>query len=162
MRNTLCTTLLCGLISFPASASDSFNFQVATGFPFVSSVEASVPLQERNGRAYLNARLSIDAGAALGYEYALDPQQQHALGAVIGSIGIRGKDCNQEDGFEQVGCALTSLFRSRVDGVGVTYSFNNSGLNQRGFRARIEAGRGEHRSSGTQQWVANLVIGYQF
>lgn len=142
-------------------AAQEYDFSLGSGYPFFFNAEVSMPVQEDKGRAWLSYRASLDHGAAIGYEYALDNQNQHAVGVIGGALGMKMKDCDGDD--NTFGCALTAVFSdSAINGLGVTYSFSPYGLNNEGFKLRLEAGRGKISNRDGYYNGANLVLSYQF
>lgn len=160
--------------SASVSANEGMSFSLSSGAPFFLNPEVSYSSKHSETRYYGNLKLGLDNGASLGFETSISESNQHALGAFIGSIGVHDgeDDCLDEqddpnslgEGLGQIiGCSLVDVFDwERVDGVGVTYSYNFNTLNQSSWFVRLEAGYGKGAESDRDLSSGALLIGYRF
>lgn len=158
----------------PLSAKDGMSFNLSSGAPFFLTPEVSYASKHSQTRYYGNLKLGLDDGASLGFETVISESNKHAVGAFIGTIGVHDgeDDCLDEqddpnslgEGLGQIiGCSLVDVFDwERVDGIGLTYSYNFNELNQSSWFVRLEAGYGKGAESDRDLSSGALLIGYRF
>ncbi|WKE66328.1 hypothetical protein PVT67_03495 [Gallaecimonas kandeliae] len=168
-KTLLFTTLL---LASQAGKAAEFHFSIGGGFPYLAVPEVSLANGDSQ-RWYANYKLGVDDGFSLGFEQGLGEDDHHALGLFAGAVGIRHNDpdiCKEpssgdlgQDLGNALSCAYASGFSwETVNGVGLSYSYNRHGLNQRGFRIRFEFGYGEGHRSHNKKAAGNLMFSYQF
>jgi len=177
MKSTILSALmLCGaslLIPSQANATDNdVSFTLGTGFPYLGNLEVSMPAFEGNQRWFANYKVGVDDGFSLGFEHALDDDKHHAIGVMYGALGVINDDSDcpdsEKDNGESffgvvIGCALAAAFDwETVNGVGLSYSYNVNGLNNIGWRFRIEGGSGKGIESKKTSSSASFIASYQF
>lgn len=158
--------LAIGLSCLPTLSFADMHFSVGTGYPFFVVPELSYGTADDQNRWYLNGKIGLAGGASLGFEHALDGEKHHAIGLVGGALGIRNGHtvCKEgQNAGEAFVCILTTAFDWEVvNGVGLTYSYNFKGLNNRGFRIRFEGGFGEGSRSHKSKGSGSVILSYQF
>jgi hypothetical protein len=177
MRITILSALILAgaslLIPSQANAApNDVSFTLGTGFPYVGSLEASMPAFEGNQRWFANYKIGLDDGFSLGFEHALDDDKHHAIGVMYGALGIRNDDTDCPESEENtvesffgviIGCSLAAAFDwETINGVGLSYSYNVSGLNNAGWRFRVEGGSGKGAVSDKTHSSASFIASYQF
>lgn len=158
--------VLLGLFTGTANADDELDFSLSIGVPYVAGAELSYTPTGGNYRYYINGKFSIDSGASIGAERAISDNRKHAIGGLIGAVGlVDGDGCDEEPSSIGgiIGCAFVEAFDwETVNGIGATYSYNFSGLENDGWRIRLEGGYGEGRITSEKRWTGGLSISYQF
>ncbi|PCK31374.1 hypothetical protein [Pseudoalteromonas piscicida] len=156
------SALLCSASSFASSV----DFSLGTGYPFLGQVELSVPQVDTNSRWFGNYVIGLGDGFAIGYEKAVSDNNKHALGLIAGAIGARdaGPVCEDQD---DTGCEILEPFFDLFDsettyGLGLSYSYYSSGINQTGWRVKLVAGYGESQEYNDKRVDGGLTISYQF
>lgn len=160
------------------SQAQEVSFSIGGGLPFLLTPEVSYASPASGSRWYANYKMGLDDGFSAGYEKALDRDNKHALGIVVGAFAVRDDDrpCevadNNEDnlasqiGFEigsALGCALSKAFDDEtINGIGLTYSYQFNGLNEAGWRVRFELGHGEGARSKENSTSGGFIASYQF
>ena len=154
------------LLPFASVAENEWSVGLLTGVPFYLTPEVSYQSQVSEVRYYANLKLGLDSGGAVGFETPFSANKKHALGAFIGSVGIRDddNDCpDDDDVIAALACSLGNIFDyERVDGIGVSYSYNFNKLNNRGWYTRFELGYGKGEESNRNLTSGSFFIGYQF
>ncbi|KPH64565.1 MULTISPECIES: hypothetical protein [Pseudoalteromonas] len=170
MKLIFATTLL--FLSGASHAND-VSFSIGGGYPYVAVPEISLATNEGTQRWYANYKIGLDDGFSAGFEHALTSDKKHAVGFVVGALGVQddGRQCPLEseddsigDAFGNIfGCALSGIFdRETTNGVGVSYSYLFSGLNEGGWRVRLELGYGEGTNSNESRADGGVSISYEF
>jgi len=153
-----------------AHANDNdFSFTLGTGFPYVGSAEVSMAAGEGKQRWFGHYKVGPDDdGFAVGFEQALDSDNNHAVGVMYGALGLKNddSDCPSDTDLSfsgALGCALSAAFDwETVNGLGVSYSYYFNGLNEAGWRVRLEAGKGKGRNTDKSYTSGNMIVSYQF
>lgn len=179
MRKILLSTAILSTLSFclPAQAND-VGFSVGTGYPYVGSLELSLPANEGKQRWFANYKMGLDDGFSLGFEQGYGNELNHALGGLVGAVGIYKGDDNctatntnngdlvesiTESFAQSLGCALSAAFNDEtLNGVGLSYSYYVNGINKSGWRFKLEAGYGKASNSGDKLGTGGLIVSYQF
>lgn len=159
------------LCAFSSHAND-VNFSIGGGYPYFVIPEVSLSANEGTQRWYANYKLGLNDGFSLGFEHALTANKKHALGLVIGAIGIRDdeRECVKTDDDSIsgelgniIGCAITDAFDyETTNGAGVSYSYLFRGLNEGGWRVRFELGYGEGSDSNEKRADGGISVSYEF
>ena len=171
----LVAALLAGVLNVNQQA-EAVDFSAGIGYPFFLVPEVSITGSSGNHRLYANYKLGLDDGFALGIEQAIDNAGHNAVGVFAGAVGIYDdgeKDCNSADEqnasdvADAVGCAIASAMVEAFDdeainGIGVSYSYNSNGLNNTGWRVRLELGYGKSDNSKEKSSGGAVVVSYQF
>ncbi|GEK09640.1 hypothetical protein [Pseudoalteromonas peptidolytica] len=154
--------LFCSL----SSLANPVEFSVGTGYPFFGQLEVSVPQAQNQSKWYGSYRIGLDDGLLLGYERAVSANNKHAVGVVAGALGARdvGPACEEDD---DVVCGIfepiINLFDDETtNGVGLSYSYYFSSINQRGWHVKFIAGYGESSDSNKKRADGSVAISYQF
>jgi len=152
-----------------AHADNDFSFSMGTGFPYFGSAEVSMAAGGGDQRWFGHYKVGIDDdGFALGFEQALDNEKKHALGVMFGAIGLKNNDSDCHSGDEEpnigaLGCFLGAAFDwETVNGVGASYGYYFNGLNEAGWRVRLEAGYGKGSETDINYTSGNMIVSYQF
>lgn len=179
MRKILLSTAILSTLSFclPAKAND-VGFSVGSGYPYFGSLELSLPADDGKQRWFANYKMGLDDGFSLGFEQGYGNGLNHAFGGLVGAVGVykgddncRVKDTSDGDLVEFIsdsfaqsfGCALSAAFDDEtLNGVGVSYSYYFNGLNNSGWRLRLEAGYGKASDSGEKRGTGGMIVSYQF
>ena len=168
------TAGLVSLLSFTPISSNAtdFNMSIGGGYPFFFVPEVSVTTKDNEQRWYLNYKASLDHGISAGFEHSVSDNNKHAIGVVLGAIGLQDdpRQCESDEkdnltsSFAKIfGCALAESFDEEVvNGLGISYSYNFNGLSNSGVQIRAELGYGEGRNSGEKNTRGGLIISYQF
>ncbi|MEH6395330.1 hypothetical protein [Pseudoalteromonas sp.] len=169
--NSFCLASLLTLCTFSVSAND-VSFSIGGGYPYFVIPEVSLSANEGTQRWYANYKLGLNDGFSLGFEHALTANKKHALGLVIGAIGIRDdeRECVKTDDDSIsgevgniIGCAITDAFDyETTNGAGVSYSYLFRGLNEGGWRVRFELGYGEGIDSNEKRADGGISVSYEF
>ncbi|MBB1435949.1 MULTISPECIES: hypothetical protein [Pseudoalteromonas] len=169
--NKLCLGALLTICTFSSNAND-VNFSIGGGYPYFVIPEVSLSAAQGTQRWYANYKIGLDDGFSVGFEHALTSDKKHALGLVVGAIGAQddGRECSDTDdkdigeAFGNIfGCALSGMFDTETtNGVGVSYSYLFSGLNEGGWRVRFELGYGEGSNSNEKRADGGVSISYEF
>jgi len=164
------------LSSYTVGAA-SVDFTLATGFPFVAVVEGSMPSDNNNRRWFANYKVGFNDGFSAGVEQVVGQGNTHAVGVVVGALGLKSKKRACHNSGEtngdlasgvgevvgQVFCAIGSAFNyETTDGLGLSYSYHFNGLNNSGWRIRLEGGYGKGSSSDKKRSDGSVMISYQF
>jgi len=149
--NKLQQLSLLFLLSSGTCMAKEVNFSAGTGWPYFINTEVSY--RDNNGGVYLSAGIGVDTGIAAGWETVVSADKKHALGLVVGAVGIKDSPdvCEQkEDPLEDVlnnvfVCPLINIFdETTLNGVGASYSYSFSGYGaDSGWQLRLVAGYGE-------------------
>lgn len=155
--------ILLSLCFAPTVFANDVNFSLGAGYPYFVVPEVSWSNTD-NQRWYAKYNLGLDDGFSVGFEYALDPNQQHSIGLLAGAVGVRDiDDCDKDDGLSGLACALGSIFDEHsIQGAALSYSYSANGLNQPGWRFRLEAGYGRVSADDNNYAGGNATISYQF
>jgi len=109
----------------------------------------------------------------VGFEQAISDNNKHAIGLLVGALGNREVDtqCDESQNSDEltaafanaIGCALAEAFdEETTNGIGLSYSYNFSGLNQDGWRLRFELGYGEASSDDNKRVDGGINLSYEF
>ena len=164
--NKLCLGALLTICTFSSNAND-VNFSIGGGYPYFVIPEVSLSANEGTQRWYANYKLGLDDGFSIGFEHALTADKKHALGLVVGALGVQDDEAecgSTEDSLGTIiGCGFVEIFDDETtNGVGLSYSYLFSGLNESGWRARFELGYGEGSDSDEKRMDGGVSISYQF
>ncbi len=158
-------TLLCGLLllfATPTLAND-LNFSLGGGYPFVAVPEVSIINTEQHSRWHVNYKVGLDDGFSLGFEQAISENNKHAVGVFLGAIGVHEEDSPCSDQAQAIDCLIGNLFDEEVtNGLGLSYAYYFSAINNDGWHVKLEAGYGEGQKSETRRNDASIRISYQF
>ncbi|KFZ38920.1 hypothetical protein HR45_00505 [Shewanella mangrovi] len=169
----------------PALAGET-HFSISGGLPYLVIPEVSYhPNQEQ--RWFLNYKAGLDDGVSAGFEQAVSANRRHALGVVLGALGVknghrhacednspvRPDDANGNesgDEFDNAGCEIAyalivaAFDNHTVNGLGVSYSYSGNGLSEAGLRVKFELGYGriEDADFDKNGYTGGFSIGYQF
>lgn len=161
IRNLLITGSL--LIPSQLSLANELSFTLGSGYPFFVVPEVSLASADNTQRWHINYKAGLEDGFTLGYEQAVFANKHHALGAVVGAIGIHDQDtsCDTEQSFGS--CIVSIIFdEETVNGAAFTYGYYFSGLNSSGWHLKFEAGYGEGSQSKQKRASASIRLSYQF
>ncbi|USE71187.1 MULTISPECIES: hypothetical protein [Pseudoalteromonas] len=156
---------ISALLISTASVANSVDFSAGTGYPFFGQIELSLPQADSNSRWYGNYLLGLDDGFSVGYEKAVSENNKHALGVVLGALGARdaGPVCKEEGTVCDIFEPLIDLFDSETtNGIGVSYSYYFTSINQPGWRVKLVAGYGESDRHNVERADGSLIFSYQF
>ncbi|MGS0534883.1 hypothetical protein [Pseudoalteromonas sp. SaAl2] len=168
MKLLIATTLL---LTVTNSYANDVSFSIGGGYPYFVVPEVSLSTNEGNQRWYANYKIGLDDGFSIGVEHAISDNKKHAVGLVVGALGIQDNEdeCRTDD--ESLsgsigsifGCALSEVFdEETTNGIGVSYSYLFRGLNEPGWRMRLDLGYGEGRDSNEKRPDAGITFSYQF
>ena len=168
----LTLALAITLISTEVEADQGWTFRMSTGVPHFLTPEASYYDTETGRRYYGNAKVGVASGASFGVDFPVSDNNKHVMGFVLGTVGVRDGDyqCPDDEpgnigesfGFA-FGCGLAAAFDwERVDGVGVSYSYNFSEFGKSGWYSRFEIGYGKGADSKRNLAAGSILIGYEF
>jgi len=152
------------LCAFSSHAND-VNFSIGGGYPYFVIPEVSLSANEGTQRWYANYKLGLDDGFSLGFEHALTADKKHALGIVVGALGVQenSDECEDDSIGSVIGCSFSDIFDDETtNGLGVSYSYLFSGLNESGWRVRFELGYGEGSVSEEKRADGGLSVSYEF
>lgn len=160
--------LFLGSLSLPNKAS-AVDFTIGGGLPFLVIPEISIASENNEQRWFANYKMGLDDGFSFGFEQGIDIENKHALGIFIGALGVKddNRPCLQRtdknDPLKELGCAIFSVFdEETTNGLGLSYSYNFSGLNHSGMRIRFELGYGEGADSQEKRVDGGFSFSYQF
>ena len=164
--NLFFCALLLNTMPFIVKANE-IDFSIGSGYPFLLVAEVSVAAGDRQQRWYGNYKLGLDDGFSLGFEQGLGTDKKHAIGLLVGALGVSDPDScsNEDDEFSVVslGCIIEEIYDDETtNGVGVSYSYNFNGLNNQGARIRFELGYGEGVDSGEERSNGGVNYSFQF
>ena len=147
--------LLVLVLMLPVNSAFGVDFSIGGGWPFLVVPEISGSPLGSDSRLFGNIKIGQDNGFSAGFEHSIGKSKRHALGFVVGSIGVQNDDRN---------CRCFRLLKDRetTEGYGFTYSYNFSGLNEKGMRLRLEAGQGEGSESKEKRNDGSVILSYQF
>ncbi|MFT4929102.1 MAG: hypothetical protein ACI8WB_005232 [Phenylobacterium sp.] len=152
-----------------AEIANDIDFSIGGGYPYIGVVEVSVAADEGQRRFYANYKLGWDDGFSAGFEQAIDDGNHHAFGVMVGALGIKDSDegCENDVHDDGIFCIFAELLDDRTtNGVGLSYSYNHRGLNNRGVRVRFELGYGKtshrHRGEDSGRVDGGINVTYQF
>lgn len=153
----------CLLIAPNLSVANELSFSLGAGYPFFVVPEISLSSANKRQRWHLNYKAGLDDGFALGFEQAVFESNHHALGALVGAIGIREDDESCDDKQTLVSCIVSNIFdEETINGAAFTYGYYFNGLNSPGWHIKLEAGYGEGSQSNEKRSSASFRISYQF
>lgn len=172
----LSTLFISALI--PATQAKAVDLSIGGGYPFFVIPEMSIATDDAQRRWFANYKMGLDDGFSIGVEQGLDEKNTHAVGMMIGALGVRddkrpcpAQNNNSGDVLEEIGntfahtlgCAIGEAFDDKsTDGIGVSYSYNFNGLNNAGMRIRVELGYGKASGSDEKRADGGIVFSYQF
>ena len=172
----LCSILISIKPSLSQASELSFTF--GGGYPFIAIPEVSIASNDNSQRWFANYKVGLDDGFSLGFEQALSTDYKHSFGVLIGAVGARNinKPCTYIDNNtgdlaedignalgQAIGCALAGAFGDKTtNGVGVSYHYNFSGLNNRGWKLNFELGYGKVSGFDNKRTDGGVSISYQF
>lgn len=164
--NSFCLASLLTLCTFSVSAND-VSFSIGGGYPYFVIPEVSLSTNAGTQRWYANYKIGFDDGFSVGFEHALTTDKKHALGLVIGALGVQEDDdeCGgTEDSLGNIiGCGFIEIFDDETtNGLGLSYSYLFSGLNESGWRVRFDLGYGEGSYSNEKRADGGVSVSYQF
>lgn len=167
MKNRMLLTAAFTLFSNVSLAQDDWSFSLSSGLPFFVTPEVSYQPQGSEFRYYANFKGGLDEGGAIGFETAFSNNKKHAYGAFIGSVGVRNgeDDCDPDETnpIASIFCTFGEAFDwERVDGLGVSYSYNFNGFAEAGWFTRLEAGYGKGAESERSLASGSVSFGYRF
>lgn len=161
IRNLLITGSL--LTPTQLSFANEFSFSIGAGYPFIVVPEVALSSADNTQRWHINYKAGLDDGFSLGYEQAVFSSRYHALGAVVGAIGIREDDTPCDTEQSSVSCIVSNIFdEETINGAAFTYGYYFSGLNSSGWHVKFEAGYGEGSQSKEKRASASIRFSYQF
>lgn len=165
MNKTMKKLLVTGLLLTPVhqSFANELSFSLGGGYPFFVVPEVSLSNADNTQRWHINYKAGLDDGFSLGYEQTMFNSSHHAMGAVVGAIGIREDDepCDQNQ--SSVSCIVANIFdEETINGVAMTYGYYFKGLNSPGWHAKFELGYGEGTQSKEKRASASIRVSYQF
>ena len=151
----------------PKVEAQEFDFTVSAGYPYFVVLEPSINLSDGQSRVYGQYKIGLDDGFALGYEQTFGDSNHHAMGVLVGAVGIDSDnescDANNDAISDILVCPFIELFDDEtVNGVGLSYSYYFDGMDQDGWRLRIELGYGEANDSGIKSGTGGVTLGYKF
>ncbi len=159
--NIICMTSLLSALISPVSNAEGIDFSLGGGYPFYLTPEISYGTNENNYRWYANYKKGDLDGVSIGVERGYGAGNKHALGMLIGTIGLKDsnsyKIISANDGIVQV-----NNVNDKTQGVGLSYSYNFNGLNNTGLRVRFVIGYGEGEKSNDKAVDGGVNISYQF
>ncbi|NOU52546.1 hypothetical protein HG263_18750 [Pseudoalteromonas sp. JBTF-M23] len=172
--------LACALITSAytsiASADtqqSTVGYSIGTGLPYF--INAEIGSYSPEGGMYFQVGQSLDVGFTFGWERVVSDNNKHALGLVVGAVGVKAS--NREIECEKdkdpsiggaIGCAFASAFsevfdRRSIYGLGVSYNYSFArAYHERGWKMRVMAGYGEQRASKENEATASIAFRYQF
>ncbi|MBD1581227.1 hypothetical protein [Pseudoalteromonas sp. S16_S37] len=172
----LTLALIAGTYTSIASANSQeskIGYSLGTGFPYV--LNAEIGSYSEDGGMYFQVGQSLDVGFTFGWERVISDNDKHALGLVVGAIGVKASDRESECEKDKepsvggvIGCAIGSAFlqtfdRKSIYGLGVSYSYSFSrAYHDKGWKMRVIAGYGEQRASKENEASASIAFRYQF
>jgi len=169
-KNVLSASLL--FIIVISNKATAVDFTLGGGIPFLVVPEVSLASEDEKQRWFINYKMGLDDGFSFGVEHGLGLDNKHAVGVLVGALGVKNNDdvCKDEksdDIAENLGnaisCGLLIIFSEETtNGLGLSYSYNFNGLNQSGMRLRFELGYGEGSTSHEKRIDGGFVISYQF
>ena len=178
MKKSLLTAALLMGCAMPALAGET-HFSLSSGLPYLLIPEVSYhPNQDQ--RWFVNYKLGLDDGVSAGFEQAVSDNQRHALGVLVGALGVKNGHryiCSEEapgednqGKLDELGCEVGyALFAGMFDnhtvnGLGVSYSYTGNGLGNAGLRVKLEFGYGriEDADFDKNGYTGGFSIGYQF
>jgi hypothetical protein len=169
-KKTLFTALV--IFSTPLfSQASNVDFTLGAGYPFFAVPEISLATNDAKQRWFANYKVGLDDGFSAGFEHGLGDENKHAVGVFAGALGMRDDDRPCDTSNESVSiilsaiisCAISDAFDyETTNGVGLSYSYNFSGLNKSGVRLRLEAGYGEGSKTNEKRFDGGVYISYQF
>lgn len=158
--------LLVASVVFTASYATHANelsFSLGAGYPFFVVPEIALSNTDNTQRWHINYKAGLDDGFSLGFEQAVSGSNHHAVGAVVGAIGIHEDDDPCNDTQSQVSCIVANIFdEETINGAALTYGYYFNELNASGWHAKFEVGYGEGSQSKEKRASASLRISYQF
>lgn len=165
MRITL--LLLLTLFQNQVSAKD-FDLSLGFGAPYFLVTEISTVISD-DYRAYINYKMGLDNGVSIGLEKAVI-NNSHLIGLFAGAVGTKAPDCNQNDTYtdfddvigDVVKCAFGVITQKTLNGVGVSYSYANNGINNSGFIIKFDVGTGTNSYTDSYQSTAGIALMYSF
>ena len=161
IRNLLITGVLITPIQL--SFANELAFSFGAGYPFIVVPEVSLSNADNTQRWHINYKAGLDDGFSLGFEQAVFSSKHHALGAVVGAIGVREEDAPCANGQSSASCIVANIFdEETINGAAFTYGYYFSGLNSSGWHVKFEAGYGEGSQSKEKHTSASIRFGYQF
>ena len=177
-KNLLILALFSCLSYTTQATQDDWNFTLGSGYPYFATVGTNYELDD-SSNIFVNYKIGLDDGFSVGYEKALkDPRQ--SVGGYIGAVGIKDDKCDSIDTTaidesndlaviiseplsQTLGCALSIAFGNETtQGVAVFYGYSFNGLNQPGWKLRLEAGYGENKNREDNVGHLNFSARYQF
>jgi len=164
--------LLMGFTPFYSQAK-RVDFSIGGGYPFLVVPEISFASNDGDQRWFTNYKMGLDDGFSVGLDQRIGDDNKHAVGVIIGALGVRDdkRPCNNGDSVEDIGsavgnvlgCAFAEAFdEETTNGVGLSYSYNFNGLNNKGIRIRFEFGYGKANDSKDKRTDGGITISYQF
>lgn len=165
MNKLIRNFLIAGALLTPTqlSLANELSFSLGAGYPFFVVPEVSLSNADNSQRWYINYKAGLDDGFTLGYEQAVFSSKHHALGAVVGAIGIREDDTPCDADQSSVSCIVSNIFdEESINGAALTYGYYFSGLNSSGWHVKFEAGYGEGSQSKEKRASASIRLSYQF
>ncbi|MFT6529309.1 MAG: hypothetical protein ACJAZB_000952 [Psychrosphaera sp.] len=165
MRITL--LLLLTLFQNQVSAKD-FDLSLGFGTPYFLLTEVSTVISD-DYRAYVNFKMGLDNGVSIGLEKAVI-NDSHLIGLFAGSVGTQAPDCYENETYtdfdgalsDVVKCAFGVIAQKTLNGVGVSYSYANNGINNSGFIIKFDLGTGTNSYTDGYQSSAGIALMYSF
>ncbi|BBN82408.1 hypothetical protein PA25_23930 [Pseudoalteromonas sp. A25] len=155
------------------SSESTMGYSLGVGFPYV--LNAEIGSYSDDGGLYFQVGQSFDVGFTFGWERVVSDNDKHALGLVVGAVGIKASNREAECEKDKdpsiggiLGCALGSAISQAFDeksvyGLGVSYSYSFSrAYHESGWKMRAMAGYGEQRASKENEAAASIAFRYQF
>ncbi len=160
------------LLTSNSATANEFGFSVGAGYPYFAALEGSMATQDKSQRWFANYKMGLDDGFSAGFEQGYGNNLNHAFGGFVGAVGIyKGDDCEPKTDASNIGeafgsifgCALKEAFDDEtLNGAGLSYSYYFNGINNAGWRLRLEAGYGKASHSKEERAAGGLTISYQF
>ncbi|MDA8621748.1 hypothetical protein N9L48_03785 [Psychrosphaera sp.] len=171
-------TLFSSFSFFAQAEQNDWNFTMGSGFPYFATVGTNYELDDVSN-IFVNYKIGLDDGFSIGYEKALG-NRRHSIGGYVGAVGIKDDECEDIDTTEYsnsddlgtiisapightLGCALSAAFGNEsTQGLAVFYGYSSTGLNESGWKLRLEAGYGENKNRENNVGHLNFSARYQF
>lgn len=145
------------------SQAEGVSLSIGGGYPFFVVPEVSYITKSNDERWYVNYKAGLDQGFSVGYEFSTSSDKRHALGFVLGTVGINQHSVPCEDTQSDINCIVANLFdEETIQGLGLSYSYYFDELAVSGWHVKLEAGYGNGRVSDDNSTASSIRISYQF
>jgi hypothetical protein len=162
-RKTPTALLLLALST--TTAANGIDFSLGGGYPFIAVPEVSMANADQTQRWHFNYKIGLDDGFTIGFEQALSADKKHAMGLIVGALGVNEDEDRCADTESDLSCLVSKIFlldEETTNGVGLSYGYYFSGLNNVGWNVKFEVGYGEGSESHQKRSDASIRIAYQF